>query len=158
MGFGVFALSLADCGSNDFGSLPSKEPGAFGGVAYGGPTPVVGAKATLYATGTTVYGSAGTAPGTTTTDGNFSFTFGPLVACPANTEAYITAKGGNPAAGLNPNSLLMAAIGQCSSLTASTYVRISEATTVEAAYALRPVYDGEHDRCGAGNADRRAGQ
>ena len=137
---GVLALTLAGCGNNIAAPSPSKELVSFGGSAYGGPSPVVGATVTLYATGSTGYGAAGTVLGTTTTlaDGSFNFVTGSLVACPAGSQAYITSKGGNPGSGINPNYLLMAAIGQCSSITSSTFVRISEATTVVAAYALRP--------------------
>jgi hypothetical protein len=62
--------------------------------------------------------------------------------CPSATSlVYVVAVGGNPglAAGTNNTALtLMAALGACGNLTASTPIRINELTTVAAVWALAP--------------------
>ena len=83
---------------------------------------MVGATVKLYATTTSSvgngYGVAGNLLATTTTasDGSFSFTPSSYT-CPAGQQAYITSAAGNTGAfSANNNSLLMAAIGPCSTL------------------------------------------
>ena len=39
----------------------------------------------------------------------------------AGQQAYVTATGGSPGSGLNPNYLLVAALGPCSSISSSIY-------------------------------------
>ena len=62
--------------------------------------------------------------------------------CPSSTAmVYIVATGGNPGNGngaVNPNLAMMATLGQCGNLTPSSFVNISELTTVAAVYALQP--------------------
>lgn len=109
------------------------------GIVHGGQQPISGATIELIAPGTTGYGTAGTVIVSATTDSNGNFTLPRPYTCPANSGlVYIVAIGGNPGAGTNSQVTQAAILGPCSSLTASTYVYISEVTTVAAAYALAP--------------------
>ena len=51
---------------------------------------------------------------------------------------YLLATGGNAGAGVNSAIAEAAIVGNCNSLSASTFVNISEVTTIAAAYALAP--------------------
>ena len=131
------AVTVTGCSMDPSQSGPSASP-ALSGITHGGPNPVVGAVVTLYATQTNGYGGAGKVLATTVTasDGSFSFTPSSYT-CPGGQQAYITSAAGNTGANIiNPNSLLMAAIGPCSSLNGNTYIWIDELSTVAAAYAL----------------------
>jgi hypothetical protein len=71
------------------------------------------------------------------TDSSGGFTITGDYTCPAGSYVYITATGGNP--GLSANNAdiaLMAALGPCASLSASTDIVLNEVTTVAGAYAL----------------------
>jgi hypothetical protein len=108
-----------------------------GGV-MGGQQPVVGATIQMYKVGTSGFQSASTAmfsPAlTTSATGTFNFT----VSCGSATQVYLVATSGNAGSGTNPNIAMMAALGPCSSITASTYININEQTTVAAVAALAP--------------------
>ena len=141
-------LPLAGCGVGTTitsGAVPADA--AITGRVHGGQQAVVGANVTLYAPGTGGYGTAPTVIATTTTptDSSGSFTLPgpyPRTNCPANSPiTYIVATGGNSGAGDNPSIALAALLPACSTLTASTFVWISEVTTVAAAYALAPFAD-----------------
>jgi hypothetical protein len=135
----VSGLLLSGCALNNVGTTSSTPVGAISGILHGGPNPIVGATIKLYATQSNDYGGAGLQLGSSaTTDANGSFTFVNATAytCPAGQYAYVTASGGNTGGAVNPNSLLMAAIGPCANLTTSTQVWIDELTTIAAAYAL----------------------
>ncbi len=109
------------------------------GKVHGGQQPVIGATIQLIAPGTTGYGSAGTVIVSTTTDGTGSFTLPRPYTCPSNSGlVYMLATGGNPGAGTNSSLAEAAVLGPCSGLTASTFIIISEETTVAAAYTLAP--------------------
>jgi hypothetical protein len=132
-------LPLTGCGV-----VASSSPGAIAtnttltGRVHGGQQPVAGATITLYAPGATGYGSAPTVITTTTTDSAGNFTL-PTYSCPSPSPiTYIVATGGNPGAGPNPNLAEAALLPACSSLTPTTFIYISEVTTVAAAYALAP--------------------
>ena len=120
---------------------PSPVAGMHGRV-HGGQQPVTIATIQLYAVGTTGDGSAPTAllkiPVATDLSGSFNIT--DLYTCPSSTTlVYIVSTGGNPGLALGTNNtaiVLMAALGQCGSLTASTNIVIDEVTTVAAAAAL----------------------
>ena len=136
-------LPLAGCGVGTIvtsGAVPADI--ALTGRVHGGQQPVAGATITLYAPGNSGYGSAPTVIATAMTDGNGNFTLPgpyPRTNCPANSPVtYIVATQGNPGAGNNLYLAEAALLPACSSLTASTYVYISEVTTVAAAYALAP--------------------
>jgi hypothetical protein len=139
---------------------PAAVPGVHGTV-FGGQQPVSGATIQLWEVGTSGYGLGATAligatvttsDGTGTMDSNAnagnanntlsagSFTITGDYTCPtSSTLVYITATGGNPGLGGTVNNtalVLMAALGQCGSLSSSTVLSINEVTTVGSAYAL----------------------
>jgi trimeric autotransporter adhesin len=110
----------------------------------GGQEPVSGATMQLYAVGTTGDGSAATPLLTSavTTDAHGDFDVTGKYTCPSpSTLVYITGSGGNPGlpAGMsNPSLTLMAALGPCGNLSASTVIVINELTTVAAIWPLAP--------------------
>jgi hypothetical protein len=133
------AASMTGCGVDSGIAPESALLSHIGGIVHGGPNPVIGASVNLYATTSGGYGAAGTLVGTGLTLNDGSFTITPVAACTSGQEAYITASGGNPGAGLtNPNYLLMAALGPCPTINSNTNIWVDEVTTVAAAYALRP--------------------
>jgi hypothetical protein len=115
------------------------------GSVHGGQQPVSGSTLQLYATGSGGYGSAAYPLLTTTVQSNstggFSIT-GDYTGPSASSQVYLVATGGNPGSGTNSNLALMAALGSCSNLSASTYVSINELTTVAGVYALSPFMTG----------------
>jgi len=135
------------------------------GKVIGGQPPVTGATIQLYAVGTTGDGSAATpmlsAPVTSDPNGNFSITS--LYSCTTSpitptTEVYLVATGGNPGlpAGMtNPNISMMAALGQCSTLSTTTFVEINELTTTGSLAALYP-YMSSYSSLGSGSGDAAA--
>ncbi len=137
-----FAL-LTGCAMSSSGPVDTMLP-AIGGFVHGGQSPIQAATVTLYVTSNTAtgYGQAATVIGTATTDVNGSFTISPSATtlnCPAGQQAYITSAGGYPSGSpslLNTSVLMMAALGDCSGVSASTHVIINEVTTVASAYAL----------------------
>lgn len=120
-------------------SIPSTPP-AFTGVMESGTNPVRGAAISFYAAG-----SSGPAAGATnllqsqtvTTDASGKFSI-PSFQCPGNaTQVYLVGRGGDTATGGdNQVIVMMAALGDCGSITASTAVVMNEVTTAAAAWAL----------------------
>jgi hypothetical protein len=125
---------------------PSAIPSVtFSGSVYGAQAPIGSASIQLYEVGTGGDGSAPTAllsVPAVTDPLTGTFTISTPYTCPTPaTLVYIVSTGGNP--GLTPvvnNSaiMLMAALGQCGSLSSSTKIHMNEATTVAAAAALAP--------------------
>jgi hypothetical protein len=122
------------------------------GTVFGGQQPVVGARVYLLAADTTGYGNASAYLLNNTSlssdsnshfyvstgsDGSFSLA-GDFTACSSGstTQVYIYALGGNPGAGSNSASGMMAALGTCANITSSTHVALNEVSTVAAAYAM----------------------
>jgi streptogramin lyase len=146
---GIGAALLNGCGSGSQApvvSTSSSGPG-FRGIVHGGQQPVSGALITLYAAGLSGPGAGAlnlTAAHTITTDQGGNFTIPEDYTCPATaSQAYIVARGGNPglAAGTNNGALVLAAaLGDCSSLSGSTYISLNEVTTVASAWALQQFY------------------
>ena len=97
-----------------------------------------GAVVNLYATTSNGYGAAPALLATATTASDGSFHFASAAACPSGQQAYVTALGGDPGSGTNPNYLLMAALGDCANVSSATVIWIDEVTTIAAAFALRP--------------------
>ena len=128
------------------------------GQVHGGAQPVVGATIQLYAVSTTGDGTPATplisTKVVTNAQGDFSIT-GDYV-CPASTSpVYLTATGGDPglAAGTNNTALaLMAALGECGSLSASTYITVNEVTTVASIWPLAP-FANAYAQIGSSTAD-----
>jgi hypothetical protein len=130
------------------GSVPGV---ALRGIVHGGQTPLVGANVYLYAAGTNGYGEPSvsllaTAANTSmdadgnyyvTTDSTGAWSISGDYTCPATTaQVYLYSTGGNPGAGANPAAGLLAGLGTCGNLSASTYVVINEVSTIATAYAL----------------------
>jgi len=147
------AAALTGC-SGFTATVPVTVPGvALRGAVHGGQQPVSNATMQLYAAGNTGYGSAyaytsgtsllGTHAVTTDINGNFSIT-GDYTCPSATTEVYLVATGGNPgpSAPRNSSIALMAALGPCGNLSASTNVEINELTTVASVWALSPFMTG----------------
>jgi streptogramin lyase len=111
-----------------------------------GSSPVSGAAVQLYAAGNGGYGSAGTAllTGSVTTDSSGSFTVPAGYSCASSsTQVYLVARGGNPglSGSVNNSSLaMMAALGNCGSVTSGTAVVVNEVTTVASVAALAAFY------------------
>jgi hypothetical protein len=106
-----------------------------------GTQPISGATVQLYAAGLTGNGVAATALFSTplTTDATGAFTFPTTYTCPAATsQVYLIATGGKVGSSTTPNPYitLLAPIGACSSITASTQFTLNEVTTVVSAWAL----------------------
>ncbi len=123
---------------------------AFQGQVLSGTQGIAGATIQIYAVGSTGTGSASIPMLTqaVTTDSAGYFAINGLYTCgmsstgtaiPLSTPIYMTATGGtvgtNPA---NPAITLISAVGNCSSLTPTTYTYINELTTAAAVWALSP--------------------
>jgi streptogramin lyase len=141
LGVMATALSLSGCAGN-FGvpAAAGVVPGVgLTGAVHGGQQAIVGATIQLYAASSTGYGAVSTAlltvPVTSLAGGAFSIT-GDYTCPNASSLVYLTAVGGNTGSGTNANSALMAPLGACGNLSASTFISINEVTTVAGAYAL----------------------
>jgi trimeric autotransporter adhesin len=158
---GMLAAALLVCGCSGTKPSGSSEPVAAAlpgirGLVHGGQQPVTGASIQLYAVGTGGDGSAATpllSPAAVT-DSNGNFNITGTYTCPAgNPLAYIVATGGDPSPSTNnPNLALMAALGPCNNLSASTYIVINELTTVAAVYPLAP-FISSPSAIGSGTSD-----
>lgn len=139
LGFSLAGLApLVGCGVQNI-AAPVVSEAAISGTIHGGQQPVAGAFVQLIAPGTTGYGVAGSVIASTTSGPGGGFTLPRPYTCPANSGlVYVLATGGDAGAGINPVVAEAAIVGPCSALTASTFVNISEVTTVAAAYALAP--------------------
>lgn len=133
-------FAAAGCGTGAFQTdLPSAASVKMQGSVFGGQQPVSGATIQLYAASQTGYSVAATAlisaAVTSDANGNFSITGG--YTCPyASSQVYITATGGNSGSGTNGSIVMMAPLGACGNLSASSFITINELTTVAGAYAL----------------------
>jgi len=119
------------------------------GKVQTGRQPVAGAAIQLYAVGITGIQSAATpllaAPVITRKNGSFTITnwncTSNSAAYGTNPQLYVVAIGGNPGLGKGSNnsaSAMMAALGPCDNLNASSPISIDEVTTVASVYALAP--------------------
>ncbi len=162
---GVFLLSaslaatmLSGCAG--ISSSPSAGPLAAGatirGTVHGGQQPVIGTRIYLMSAGMNGYGSASnsllstSANGVLTdsngngyvlTDSSGSFTItGDYTCSNSIAQTYLLALGGNPglSGGTNNSAIsLMAALGTCGSLSASTQTNLNELTTAASVLALQ---------------------
>ncbi len=142
LGFSVLAL-LAGCNGAIPANMTSPAATTLHGVVHGGQQPVTGATIQLYAVGTTGDSSAATLltlPVQSDLAGNFSITG--TYTCPTGAaQVYLVSTGGNPGltAGTNNTAIaMMAALGQCGSLTSSSFISVDEVTTVGSIAALYP--------------------
>ena len=171
-------LSFVACGCGSVSPSEEVHIGEISGLVHGGQQPVTGSLIQLYAVGASGDGSTSTALITatvTTSDGSGNatnsnanagngfnsfpaggFTISNDYHCPsATTEVYLTSVGGNPGlvAGTNNSALsMMAVLGQCGNLTASTYVFVDELTTV-ASLAPLASYMSSYSALGSASAD-----
>ena len=141
----VFLAACSTTATTSRTSTPSSTGTlALQGRLHGGQQPVSGSSLQLYAVGLSGGGSAATpllsTPGTS--DGNGGFNITGAYSCPTDaSEVYLLARGGNPglAPGTNNAAItLMAALGACGNLSASTFVNVDEVTTVALANTLAP--------------------
>ncbi len=115
---------------------------AIRGRVYGGQQPIAGANVYLYAANTTGYGNASvsllSAPGYVTTSASGTFAITGEYTCPsAAAQVYVYSVGGNPGAGgTNAAAGLLAGLGNCGSLTSSTFIMVNEVSTIATAYAI----------------------
>ncbi|WP_260739074.1 choice-of-anchor D domain-containing protein [Tunturiibacter lichenicola] len=137
------SLLIFGCGTQRNAPQVIIPPGVHG-LVHGGQQPVTGATIQLYAVGSAAEGSPASpllspAP---STDATGSFNITGTYTCPSpSTLVYIVATGGNPGlpAGSNNAALsLMAALGPCGNLSASTYIFMNELTTIATVYPLAP--------------------
>ena len=133
------SIGLTGCGAIPGTSGPV-EGASVTGYVHGGQQPISGAKIYLYAAGTSGYGTGATSllsGGYTTTDANGYFSMTGTYTCPsATTQVYAVAVGGNTGSGVNNSAILMDPLGNCGGLSASTYITLTEVTTVAAVYGL----------------------
>ena len=157
---GLAVAMLAGCGLNNTAPVTGEATGQLrlrGGL-HGGQQPVTGATIQLMAAGTSGYGGSALPLLTTavTTDTSGGFTISGQYTCPtATTQVYLLATGGNPglpAAQTNPDLAMMAGLGSCGNLSASTFVAINEVTTVATAYALAGYMTGETHLSSSGSS------
>jgi len=136
----VSAWFLAGCGVTPYTAATNTNTMSISGTAFGGQPPITGATIQVFATGQTGYGSAPSFLGGATTDSTGHFQVTNFTPCSDPQQVYLVATGGNP--GLSPSNTnnsairLVAALGTCSSVGASTVVNVNEVTTIAAAYAL----------------------
>ena len=121
------------------------------GQLHGGNQPVSGAAVTVYYAGQSGYGTLTGVAATTTTanDGAGSFRF--TLTCPPASQppydplVYLIARGGNTlnngSAANNSAAVFLAALAPCSQITDSTFVDMSEVTTVASMAALQQYFD-----------------
>jgi hypothetical protein len=137
------AAMLVGCGyGNPFSVSGGQPSAALSGTAFGGQQPVGSASVQVWAAGVSGYGSQATLLATTSSNstGGFQFASGAYncPTAPSTTPLYITATGGNPgnsSGNANPDILLVAMLGSCSSAE-NAMVNLNEVTTVAAAYAM----------------------
>lgn len=137
-------LSLAGCSVQNASKNTSPVAlASISGTVHGGQQPVSNARVYLFAVTQGGYGAQANSilnnPGyvVTTSGGGFNITGD--YTCPSNSQVYLAATGGNPglAAGSNNASItLLAGLGSCSALSASTNVTINEVSTAAMAYAM----------------------
>jgi hypothetical protein len=146
------AVVLTGCGVGPITSSGGGGTLSLHGVVHGGQQGVSGASVQLYTVGNTGNGSAATPmlAQAVSTDANGVFTITNAYTCGQNSsgsalsssnQVYVVASGGNPglsAGGNNPALTMVAALGSCSNLSATTSVMVNEITTVAAAWALAP--------------------
>lgn len=137
---GLLALLVSGCGVTvqDGASGANATVAGMSGSVHGGQQPIAGATVRVMMPGLTGYGSAPSVLSTATTDGGGGFSM-PAYTCPSNSGLlYMTVTGGNSGSGTNSFSAEAAVLGPCNAQLQASFVRVTEVTTVAAAYALAP--------------------
>ncbi len=133
-------LSSSGSSSGGTGSTSGSGTGArLSGIVQGGQQPISGSGVSMYAAGTSGYGTGATAllSSSVSTDSKGNFTISGNYSCPsASSQVYLIARGGNAGSGDNGQAVLMAALGNCGSLDPNSTIKINEVTSVAAVYAL----------------------
>jgi hypothetical protein len=143
VGAAIGIVLMVGCGVAPVASVQTAK-GTFRGMVHGGQQPISGATIQLYAASGAGDGATATplVSKTIVTDGSGGFNITGLYTCPsASALVYLVAAGGNAglAAGTNNRAAtLLAALGACGDLSASTYVVINEVTTVAGVWSLAP--------------------
>jgi hypothetical protein len=146
------ALAMTGCGLGTITTSGGSGTMSLQGMVHGGQQGVSGASIQLYTVGSTGNGSAATPMLTqaVTTDANGLFNITKAYSCGQNSsgsaftssnQVYVVASGGNPGlstGGNNPALVMVAPLGSCSNLSATTTIFVNEVTTVAAAWALAP--------------------
>ena len=154
----VAGAGLTGCGIGNFGYIPPSTtpitpvpPVPYTGPTFtvkvlAGTTPLAGSAVQFYFAGTTGSGSAATALLTAAvqTDANGNAAVPANYTCPSSTGmVYLKATGGTASStSINANTVLVGAVGACSTVAAGATYVVDEATTVAAAYALEGFYAG----------------
>ena len=137
------AATLTGCGGFQTASQGPAQLAIKGihGSVFGGRQPVAGASLQIYQAGTTGYGTGATGLITSnqTTDATGQFNITGDYTCTAGTELYLVAVGGKPTPGVtNASSVLMAGLGDCTTVSAGIGLQMNEVTTVATVWALAP--------------------
>ena len=137
--FGTLSFTLAGCGIGTTTKTVVPENAPVTGSVFGGQQPIVGSVVSLFAAGTTGYGSAPTLLSTTVSGvgGNYSLPLHAPCATP-DSLVYVQATGGDSGTGANTAINLVSIVGNCSAATSTTRINVNELTTVAAAYVLAP--------------------
>lgn len=149
---GVYTVSLTVTDTSNLSSTATTTATVPNGSVKAGQAPVSGAHVYLFSANTTGYGqpsvsllnAASTGESDSvgayvSTGSDGSFVFAGDYTCTPGTQVYVYALGGNPGAGTNPASGLLAALGNCptgGSFEAIPYIQVNEVSTVAAAYAF----------------------
>ncbi|MDE1163031.1 MAG: hypothetical protein PW792_13960 [Acidobacteriaceae bacterium] len=145
------ALLVSGCGMGSGNLLQSattsSNAAALHGSVLGGQQPIYNSQITLWQAGNTGYGQGATnlmhsgVDIRTAADGTFNMTG--TYDCPTSGSpmVYLVASGGDPTGGAsssvdNTAAVLVAALGNCGNLSASTFINVNEVTTAAAAFAL----------------------
>jgi hypothetical protein len=135
--FLTLSLVLLNGCQQDISAVPAHSTTvSLHGRVFGGQRPISNSSVLVYAAGTNGIGSSAeplmSSPVLTDGDGNFSIA--ELNSCPtATSNVYVVAKGGNPGLSSGTDNAaiaLMAMLGPCGALSASTEVSINEVTTI----------------------------
>jgi hypothetical protein len=134
---------------------PISTPSLALGGAVTGPDPISGAQVTAWAIGTTGYGQGATQLACVTTDVNGNFAFGTSPGCGgalpsgflcsgSGEQIYLIGNGGTDGSQTapNPQIALLAALGPCGTISASSAVVINELSTIASVYALEQFIGG----------------
>ena len=146
-----FCLMLTGCSLQTTTTPPSEAGTSLSGSVHGGEQPIVSAHVYLLAASTSGYGAASNSlisSGAAGTDsiGSYvlsgsrgQFTITGDYTCTLGQQVYIYSLGGNPGAGTNLASGMMAAVGSCPAagnlLATVPFIAVNELSTVAFAYA-----------------------
>jgi hypothetical protein len=158
----VLTVGCANMSSTAPDANPFSSPATIKGSVHGGNQPVIGATVTLWFAGQTGPGGAPTKAATTTTDslGSFGFVQGTPgdgttdnYVCPTSGGSplvYVTSQGGNTqnngsTTQNNSAAAFIALYGDCSGIGASSFVYMSEVTTVATMAAVQQFFNPNDD-------------